>query len=285
MQTQWLERLPVATVATATPVGGGDVNQAWHLQTRAGQDYFLLVQPGRAGTFYDGEVAGLRAFADADVMAPRVVAQGTIDGDGYLLLTYLDSGHGSQRDLGRLVARLHTYPSPNGRYGFDQPYAGTSISFANQWVDSWAQLFVDGRLDPLAAQLRRKQLWVDAETAQYQRARSVIVAALSEHESAPVLLHGDLWSGNFMFTAAGQPALIDPAAMYGDREFDIGVSTVFGGFTQDFYAEYQETLPLAAGYQQRLMFYQLYLLMVHLDKFGRTYYGSVARTLQMILAQ
>ena len=136
----------------------------------------------------------------------------------------------------------------------------------------------------MAAQLLRKRLWVDDDMAQYQRARSVVVAALREHKSEPVLLHGDLWSGNFMFTQDGRPALIDPAAMYGDREFDIGVSTVFGGFAQDFYAAYQEALPLATGYEQRLPFYRLYLLMVHLDKFGRTYYDSVAQTLQTILA-
>lgn len=284
MDKDWLQALPVPTVTVATPVSGGDVNQAWHLQTQDGQDYFLLVQPGQPGSFYDGEVAGLRAFADADVLAPRVVAQGTIARDGFLLLTYLTSGRGSQRDLGRLVARLHAHRSPNGQFGFDQPYAGTSISFTNRWVDSWIQLFVEERLDRLAAQLLRKRLWVDDDMAQYQRARSVVVAALREHKSEPVLLHGDLWSGNFMFTQDGHPALIDPAAMYGDREFDIGVSTVFGGFAQDFYAAYQEALPLATGYEQRLPFYRLYLLMVHLDKFGRTYYDSVAQTLQTILA-
>jgi fructosamine-3-kinase len=71
------------------------------------------------------------------------VAQGTIARDGFLLLTYLTSGRGSQRDLGRLVARLHAHRSPNGKFGFDQPYAGTSISFANRWVDSWIHLFVE----------------------------------------------------------------------------------------------------------------------------------------------
>lgn len=134
MNAAWLAQLPLPAVATATPVSGGDVNQAWHLRTQAGEDYFLLVQPGQPQSFYDGEVAGLRAFARSGVTAPRVIAQGTVEGDGFLVLSYLTSGTGSQADLGRLVAHLHAYASPNGQCGFEQPTAGTSISFANRWT-------------------------------------------------------------------------------------------------------------------------------------------------------
>ncbi|WP_127850123.1 fructosamine kinase family protein [Lacticaseibacillus hulanensis] len=284
LDKMWLQQLPVQPVQQVVPVGGGDVNAAYRLQA-AGQTYFLLVQPHMAADFYAGEIAGLAAFAQADVLAPRVLGHGQINGDAYLLLSYLTSGHGSQADLGRLLAHLHSFTSPDGRFGFDQPYAGTSVSFSNDWVDTWQELFVHQRLDKLADHIVQKGLWSQQEYALYSQARQVITAALAQHKSTPVLLHGDLWSGNYMFTADGRPALIDPAAVYGDREFDIGVTTVFGGFGPDFYAAYQDALPMDDGWQQRLNFYRLYYLMVHLDKFGSGYADAVMGTLQQVIAR
>ena len=278
----WTKQLPLQHITAITPVGGGDVNQAYRVDT-AEKPYFLLVQPGYPASFYAGEIAGLKSFEQADILAPRVIANGTIEGDGYLLLSFLTSGSGSQRDLGHLVAHLHQHHEPSGRFGFDYPYAGTSVSFANDWTDSWADLFIHQRLDKLSAHLRQKGLWQAADQTTFQQVRTIIQKTLNQHHSEASLLHGDLWGGNYMFTADGQPALIDPAALYGDRELDIGVTTVFGGFTQDFYTGYQEVYPLDPGYQFRLEFYRLYYLMVHLDKFGMGYAGSVAAVMDRIL--
>ncbi|WDF82640.1 fructosamine kinase family protein [Lacticaseibacillus pabuli] len=284
LDEKWLAQLPLQDIQTAVPVGGGDVNDAYRLHAD-GQDYFLLVQPNIAANFYDGEIAGLAAFAKADVLAPRVLGHGQIEGDAFLLLNYLTSGSGDQADLGRLLAHLHSFPSPDGRFGFDEPYAGTSVSFDNTWVNTWQELFVGQRLDKLAAHLVQKGLWGDHEHAVYLEARAVITDELARRHSKAVLLHGDLWSGNYMFTAEGKPALIDPAALYGDREFDIGVTTVFGGFDAEFYEAYQDALPFEDGWQRRLNFYRLYYLMVHLDKFGQSYYGAVNNLLQRVLAK
>jgi fructosamine-3-kinase len=276
---EWLAALPLSGITLAEPVGGGDVNAAYHLQA-ANQDYFLLVQAQQPASFYAGEIAGMRAFADADILAPRVIASGAIRGDAYLILSYLTTGSGNQADLGRLVAKLHSHRGK--RFGFTQPYAGTSVSFANDWTDSWPQLFIDQRLDKLAKHIVAKRLWQASDMADYQVVRGIISRELSAHRSIPVLLHGDLWSGNYLFTADGAPALIDPAVLYGDREFDLGITTVFGGFGTDFYSAYQNALPLDAGWQRRLHFYRLYYLMVHLDKFGAAYYQAVNTEMQTI---
>ncbi|MFD1441075.1 fructosamine kinase family protein [Lacticaseibacillus hegangensis] len=282
MDQNWLAQLPIEPVTTFQGVHGGDVNQAFHLHT-AKRELFLLVQPGQPASFYAGEIAGLNAFAENGIAAPRVLGNGAIDGDGYLLLSYLASGTGDQAALGHLVAKLHQVQSPTGRFGFEQPYAGTSVSFDNAWTDTWTELFVDRRLDVLDRALTHKGLWTAADHTRYLAARAKIVAALATHKSQPVLLHGDLWSGNFMFTADGQPALIDPAALYGDREFDIGITTVFGGFNDRFYQAYAADLPFEPGAGQRLDFYRLYLLMVHLDKFGSSYARPVASLLSRIV--
>ncbi|GAJ26685.1 ribulosamine/erythrulosamine 3-kinase [Liquorilactobacillus sucicola DSM 21376 = JCM 15457] len=281
MKNEWLAQLPLSNIRQATPVSGGDVNQAFRLETKDKQ-YFLLVQPRHDQTFYAGEIAGLHAFEEAKVLAPHVIASGQINGDAYLLLNFLETGFGKQEDLGRLVAQLHQYKSPNGKFGFDFPYAGTSVSFENDWTDSWSSLFLKRRLDVLAGALQQQGLWQTEERAIYQDVRKIIVEELAAHKSVSVLLHGDLWGGNYMFLADGRPALIDPAAFYGDREFDIAITTVFGGFNTAFYRAYQKAAPLAKGYEKRFAFYRLYYLMVHLNKFGQSYAQSVQQTMRQI---
>lgn len=283
MDKKWLAKLPLPPILSITSISGGDVNAAYRIHT-AKKDYFLLVQAHQPANFYAGEIAGLQAFQAANITAPTVQAHGQIYGDAYLVLDYLPTGNGSQVDLGQLVAKLHQVQSPTGRFGFSQPYAGTSVSFANAWSDSWAHSFINQRLDVLDASLLTKHLWATDQRAQFLTARAHIAKSLSQHHSQPVLLHGDLWSGNFMFLADGRPALIDPAAWFGDREFDLAITTVFGGFTSDFYRGYVSQLPLDDGFDYRQHFYRLYYLMVHLDKFGATYQRAVSVELNAINA-
>lgn len=282
MDDQWLSQLPIKGITKAIPVGGGDVNQAFRLETKD-DTYFLLVQPNTKADFYAGEIAGLKAFEKADVLAPRVLGNGQINGDAYLVLNYLESGSGDQSDLGELVAKLHQHYSPNGQFGFDLPYVSNDESFDNSWTDSWSELFVDHRLDRLRDALMKKHLWNDHDAEKYQQAREVILDKLSKHESEPSLLHGDLWGGNYMFLTDGRPALIDPASFYGDREFDLGITTVFGGFDADFYAAYNAVYPLDPGANERLNFYRLYYLMVHTNKFGTMYKSSADSAMTQIL--
>lgn len=281
MMVDWIRQLPLEDVQQVTQVGGGDVNQAYRIDTGK-KSYFLLFQPNQPKSFYAGEIAGLNAFKKAGIMAPRVIASGQTSEGAYLLLNYLERGTGKQAKLGELVAHLHHYKSPNGQFGFDYPYSGSSISFNNDWTGSWTELFVNRRLDVLAALLQKKQLWTSHDVKQYKKSRDRIISELARHTSEPVLLHGDLWGGNYMFLSDGSPALIDPAAVYGDRELDLGVTTVFGGFTSEFYRAYAAAYPFDEGYEKRLPFYQLYYLMVHLNKFGLGYAGSVSATMREI---
>lgn len=282
MDEQWLKELPLTEIISVTPVGGGDVNQAYKLTT-SDDTYFLLVQPNHDADFYAGEIAGLEEFATANILAPRVIANGEIHGDAYLLITYLSNGIGSQADLGRLVAKLHRHHNPDGTFGFDTDYEGTAITFDNSWTESWSDLFINRRLDKLKDEIIKQHLWSAAELAEFNHVRQIIINQLTDHKSEPSLLHGDLWGGNYLFTDIGQPALIDPAAIYGDREFDLGVTTVFGGFDSDFYKAYNEAYPLSEGADQRMKFYRLYYLMVHLVKFGDMYANSVQSEMNQIV--
>ncbi|WP_283678993.1 fructosamine kinase family protein [Lentilactobacillus sp. Marseille-Q4993] len=283
MDKDWLDQLPVNNITQVTPVGGGDVNNAYRITT-TDDTLFLLTQPDREADFYIGEIAGLKEFEKAGIFAPRVLDNGQINGDAYLLITYLEAGRGSQTNLGDLVAKLHKYQSKNGKFGFDYPSIGNDLTFDNSWVDSWSELFVNRRLDLLKNTIVKKGLWQEADVKKYERAREIILATLANHESVPSLLHGDLWGGNYMFTDEGKPALIDPSAFYGDREFDLGVTTVFGGFEPDFYAAYNAAYPLDPGANERIVFYRMYYLMLHLMKFGSMYYSGAMGAINEVIA-
>lgn len=284
-EQQWREVLPLEDITTIQPVSGGDVNQAYKIETKD-QPYFLLVQPGRSQEFYAAEMAGLQAFEAAGVTAPRVIANGEVSHDAYLLLSYLDEGtSGSQRALGKLVAKLHHTESESGQFGFHLPYEGGDHRFENTWVDDWRTLFMQQRLMPLRDMIVERQLLSEEGLAQLDKVYDLIDTTLQKHQSRPSLLHGDLWAGNYMFLTDGTPALFDPAPLYGDREFDLGATKVFGGFTQDFYKAYDEAYPFEEGAHLRIHFYELYLLLVHLVKFGAMYEGSVRRMMDTILKE
>lgn len=282
MLEHWKQELPVEGIKKITPVSGGDVNDAYRIDTD-GEPCFLLVQKGRAEDFYAAEIAGLKAMAEAGITAPKVLGNGQIEGNAFLLLEYLDEGAGSQRDLGYMVAKMHLKHQEDGQFGFHLPHEGGDITFDNSWTSSWSDLFISERMDQLRDRLAEQGLWNEADLKTYESVREVMTDKLNGHESKSSLLHGDLWAGNYMFLTDGKPALFDPSPFYGDREFDLGATTVFGGFSKDFYDAYEETYPLSDDAWVRIRFYKLYLLMVHLVKFGSIYSSSVEYTIQDIL--
>ena len=140
-------------------------------------------------------------------------------------------------------------------------------------------------MDKLRDELIGDKIWSSEDLATYEKTREVIDTYLKRRESLPVLLHGDLWPGNAMFSVDGDAYLFDPAPLYGDWEFDIGVSTVFSGFDDDFYRTYLQDLDKDPERAIRLEFYRLYLLLVHLHKFGNMYRSSVGLSMEKILAK
>ncbi len=279
---QWKEALPVSGIKNIVSVRGGDVNDAYRVDT-IGTSYFLLVQPGRSEDVYAPEIAGLEAMKEAGVTVPEVFGCGHIGNDAYLLLEFLEEGTGSQRDLGRMVAEMHKSRQEDGLFGFDLPHEGGDIHFDSGWRNTWKALFFENRMMPLRDRIIELGLWNERDIKTYDKVHEVMEAALDQHKSEPSLLHGDLWAGNYMFLSDGRPALFDPSPLYGDREFDLGATTVFGGFDKDFYAAYDAEYPLADGAWERIRFYKLYLLMVHLVKFGVSYAGRVNETMADIL--
>lgn len=284
MDEQWLKQLPIDNIQKVNAVSGGDVNEAYEIENND-QKYFLLVQPNKSKEFFITEAVGLKDLKQAGVTVPEVYDVGEINKDAYLLISFLEEGtSGSYHDLAEMIARMHQTYSDNGQFGYKYPHQGSDITFNNEWIDSWIELFVERRLDKLRDEIVQANKWKQKQVETYEKVREIMVDELSNHQSKPSLLHGDLWGGNHMFLTNGQPALFDPAPLYGDREFDIGITTSFGGYPKEFYKSYQEIFPMAEGYEKRLNFYQLYLFMVHLHKFGGIYENRVDQVMQEILS-
>lgn len=273
---EWLNQLPIDEIERAKPVSGGDINDAYQLATKD-QFYFMKVQPNHPASYFDHEATGLKLIGQT-IKTPRPLAQGEINGDAYLLLDWIDTGNGSQSDLGVAVAKMHQQHHP--QFGFDSAHQSGSIIKDNTWQDDWATFYSNQRLDLLQRVAKERGRWNEWREQHFQNMRSAFVAYYAEHTVEPSLLHGDLWSGNYMFDETGQPVLIDPDAFYGDRELDLAMTTIFGGFSEEFYAAYDKTYPLATGFEERLPWYQFYYLCMHLNLFGESYGGAVDRILR-----
>ena len=228
---------------------------------------FLKEAPAERADAFAAEVDGLEALR-AHIRVPRVLDRGTRGGKAYIRLEFLElQGSGDWKAMGRMLASLHRHRGP--RFGWHRDnYIGLAPQ-KNGWCDDWREFWRERRMRP---QVEMAGLDIDLEA---------VAGLLQNHKPQPSLLHGDLWSGNAGFTKDG-PVVFDPAAYYGDREADLAMTELFGGFPREFYHAYNEAFPLPEGYEKRKHLYNLYHLLNHLNLFGAGYLGQVKSTLRVL---
>lgn len=268
-----------------TTVGGGCIANACRVETDAGTACFLKWgAPGVARTF-PGEAAGLKALraADPSLIIPDVIAIEETEGDapGFLLMEWIETGSKSEdfwTVFGEGLAAVHR-SATDGRYGFDRDNHIGRLPQENGWMERWPAFFRKRRLEPQVRIARERGRWQKSWNASLEELYDRLPDLLPARPEAS-LLHGDLWSGNFMADADGRPVLIDPAAYHGHREADLAMTELFGGFAPPFYDAYRAAWPLAPGCDERRAVYNLYHLINHLNHFGGSYARQVASTLK-----
>lgn len=273
-------------ILRSVAVGGGCINSAYRLEGGGGQVYFAKLNQQTLLPMFEVEAEGLREMAAAAAMrVPLPVCSGTGSGQAWLVMEYLNLGVGGgvcQRLLGQRLAALHKIPRPFFGWHTDNTIGSTPQPNTRypDWAGFWAGQRLGFQLELAAGQGYGGKLQREGEKL-LQR----LPVFFAGYQPQPSLLHGDLWAGNYAADESGQPVVFDPACYYGDREADIAMTELFGGFSRDFYAAYQEAWPLQAGYQSRKILYNLYHVINHLNLFGGGYLGQAERMIAQLLAE
>lgn len=276
------------SVADSQRISGGDINDAWNLTLTNGTHVFMKSNTKENKSFFTAESAGLAAIAQTNTIGtPRLLCTGTDEqnfGYAFLLMEFIE--HGGQvrnywETFAHQLAAMHQADTsdfvPDGTYGFAKNnYIGARHQ-SNTAHESWITFFRDCRLKP---QFTDAAPYFDStDRKRIFRLLDDLDKFLVEPEH-PSLLHGDLWSGNFITGNDGRAWLIDPAVSVGHAEADLAMTELFGGFPQIFYKSYQDAAPLQPGYEERRDLYNLYHLLNHLNLFGCSYLASVRAVLK-----
>ncbi len=270
-------------VLAFAPVGGGCIANAGRLDV-LNATLFLKWSDGEAAHTFVPEGEGLRALeaSETSLKIPEVRAArtSTDNAPGFLVLEWIEQGAKGRtywNELGRGLAEMHRHTSDS--YGFESDNFIGRLPQRNGMRALWPEFFREERLAPQVALARSQERW----RAGWDEPLEALFRRLDEllpSQPHASILHGDLWSGNILATAEGQPAIIDPAVYYGHREADLAMTHLFGGFAGEFYDAYKEAWPLEAGYDKRRDIYNLYHLINHLNHFGSSYAGQVERILK-----
>lgn len=264
-------------------VGGGCINRAYVVEDGQ-QRYFVKTNTLDKAAMFVAEAAGLQAIlASRTLRAPQAICHGVAEGDAYLVLECIEFESGSGRSaalLGEQLAAMHRVTS--SRYGWDIDNAIGATPQINTWHDDWIRFYGKQRL--------RFQLNLAARNGYPMQVKGEkllnhLPDFFTSYQPQAALLHGDLWGGNWGEDTQGNPVIFDPALYYGDREADLAMTELFGGYPPSFYAAYAASYPLDAGYATRKNLYNLYHILNHFNLFGGGYGGQAERMIDRLLAE
>ncbi|SCY45195.1 fructosamine kinase family protein [Nitrosospira sp. Nsp13] len=269
----------------AASIGGGCINEAHRIEGN-GRRFFVKLNHADSLAMFEAEAMGLQEiYRSHTLRVPVPVCWGKNKSKAWLVLEYLEMSNVSSSGTAALGARLAAmHRISSGKFGWMRDNTIGATLQINSYSPSWIQFWREQRLG-YQLQLAR----VNGYTGKLQTQGEQLLAQLDFFfpEAKPVasLLHGDLWSGNYSFDHAGQPVLFDPAVYYGDRETDIAMTELFGGFPAAFYAAYREAYPLDPGYSTRKTLYNLYHILNHLNLFGGGYLRQAEQMTGRLLAE
>lgn len=267
----------------AEPVSGGDINAAYRLQGEHGSFFVKLNRPERLPMF-EAEAAGLQALAQSQTLRiPQFIVCGQSADHAFLVLEYIAltrlNSHSEQR-LGQQLAQMHRQPQDYFGWQRDNTIGSTvQINGRYQdWLSFWAEQRLGHQLALAAAHGYGGRL-----QTQGAKLCANLAPLFSGYSPQPALVHGDLWGGNAAADEQGNPVIYDPACYFGDRETDLAMTELFGGFSPAFYQAYQDAYPLEPSYDRRKTLYNLYHILNHLNLFGRSYLQQAEAMIEQCL--
>jgi protein-ribulosamine 3-kinase len=272
---EWLKNdLSVSTV------GGGSINHAYKLTTGAHHYFCKLNSRSKYPSLFEYEKQGLEVLAQQQVIrVPKVLHVSEVGDHQVLLMEWIEQGLKTDTfwtNFGKQLAALHH--QQGSHFGLDSDNYMGSLPQYNTWHAEWTAFFIHQRLQPQITLALQNKLLEPSQISSFEKLYTKLPEIFPPEP--PCLLHGDLWSGNYLCDDHEQPVLIDPAVYYGHRCIDLAMTTLFGGFDQLFYESYQYHYPLPANYRQQWEICNLYPLLIHLNLFGKSYLADILHTIR-----
>jgi fructosamine-3-kinase len=262
-------------------VSGGCINQGYSVSDGK-ITYFVKLNQASQVAMFEAEMLGLQQMYDTHtIRVPKPICWGIASNSGYIVLEWLEIGgcnSNSWVEMGRKLAAMHKATSQQG-FGWDMNNTIGSTPQINTWTENWVDFYTKHHLG-YQFQLARRR---GGNFPKQDDLLAAIPDLLTDHQVQPSLVHGDLWGGNAGCTIAGEPVIFDPATYFGDREVDIAMTELFGGFPAAFYQGYNEVWPLDADYENRKTLYNLYHILNHFNLFGGGYASQANRMIEQIL--
>lgn len=276
-----------------SPVAGGCIHRAWCLELQDGRRLFAKTNRPAALPLLQAEGDGLAALAAGagagGLLVPEPIALLELPDQVVLLLPWLDLvANGDWQTLGAGLADLHRRSLAQSctsgdrgcqHYGWPRDNVIGAGPQANRWGSDWGRFFVEQRLQPQLERLAQAGIRLRGAA----ELLALVPRWLAAHQPPACLVHGDLWSGNAGFVAAGQGVIFDPAVYRGDREVDLAMARLFGGFPAAFHRGYEAAWPLPDGHRQRVDLYNLYHLLNHANLFGGGYRDQAQACIERLL--
>ena len=268
-------------IRESRPITGGCINQALKVSD-GDHSWFVKINQAARVSMFEAEADALSEMAPSGIRVPRVVCYGVAAGQSYLVLEYMAlNGTANPSLLGQQLAAMHQLTA--GQYGWRRNNTIGTTQQINTYTDDWLGFWRQHRLE-FQLQLAEQ----NGYGGELQDLGAALMQALpglfDGYRPAPSMLHGDLWGGNAAALTDGTPVIFDPALYYGDRETDIAMAELLGGFEPRFYAAYNAAWPLDAGYKHRKILYNLYHILNHLNLFGGGYRQQALAMMRQLLA-
>jgi len=275
----YFENLLSEGIEKTQPLSGGDINEVYLLEAKRQKLVVKLNFAEKFPNMFTAEAKGLLELKQCNIFEiPEVIETGEISGLAFLMMGYISSigmKPNFWEAFGQQLARLHAQTKPY--FGFDEDNYIGSLMQHNKKCAFAAEFYISQRLEPqIQMAVQHGFSFPELETF-YKNVADEIPNEVSS------LVHGDLWSGNFIVNNEGMPCLIDPAIAYAPREMDIAMMHLFGGFDTSLFDTYNAIFPLEKDWKERMPIFQLYYLLVHLNLFGDSYYSKVLQVIKKYL--